>query len=435
MRTAKLVSLGHGTFIGSRLGLLAVSGLLSLKLFAAWDPGEPVTTYWAGPGYPGNCALTETWLAQMKDGGFNTVWATTPEELDIAAKYGMRVIYRPWGSLHGKLSQIDDAEVAKVVGELVDRVKNHPALYVYSLFDEPPAEKFAELAHIKEWIGRRDPNHAVWVNLLPTYANNKQLGVEGEIIRAYWEHVRLFGEVFRPEFITYDHYQLQNGGDSPNYLLNLGIIRQSASAQGVPFWNGVQACTWRPGAAASPSAPRIPGPDEMRYLVYTTAAYGARGIYYYVYCRQGHSGSIVSLEGEPDAKFEVLKTLNREFVAIAKELAPMRFVGAYLQGAHAPGSTPWCEQALLKITPEAPITELQPGKELTDTVMVSRFEKSGASTHLMVVNMDYRNERSLKVTSPTETERFNPLTREWTPVGKTFNLELNRGTGVLLRLK
>ena len=419
-----------------RLGYGLAGGLLALTLHAAWDPGEPVTTYWAGPGFPGSPALSETWLAQLKEGGFNTVWGTKPEDLDLAAKYGMRVIYRPWGGLGMDMgvADVDSPEVAKAMGEAVDRVKNHPALYVYSLFDEPPAGKFAALAHTKEWLARRDPNHAVWVNLLPTYANNEQLGVEGEIIRAYWEHVRLFGEVFQPAFITYDHYQLQNGGDSPNYLLNLGIIRQSASAQGVPFWNGVQACTWVPGSAASPSAPRIPGPDEMRYLVYTTAAYGARGIYYYVYCHPGHEGSIASLDGKPDVKFGTIKTLNRAFVAIAKELTPFRFKGAYLQGAHAPGATPWCEQALLTITPETPARGLKPGEELTDTVLVSRFEKSGAAPRLMVVNMDYRKTRTIQVEAPAAAERFDALKGTWTPVGKRFELTLEGGTGALLRL-
>ncbi|MBO7655460.1 MAG: hypothetical protein J6U40_11120, partial [Kiritimatiellae bacterium] len=290
------------------------------------------------------------------------------------------------------------------------------------------------LARAKEWIGRRDPRHAVWVNLLPTYANNRQLGVEGEIIRAYWEHVRLFCEIFRPALITYDHYQFQNRGDTPNYLLNLGIIRQNAAAHGVPFWNGVQACTWVPGEAASPASPRIPGPDELRYLVYTTAAYGAQGIYYYVYCRGGHRGSIVSLEGEPDAKFEELKTLNRAFIAIARELRPLRFCGAYLQGVHAPGTTPWCGQALVTITPETPASELEPGKELTDTVLVSRFERAGAPTHLLVVNMEYRKERTIQVTVPGRAERFDPLKGTWSPAGERVELALPRGGGVLLRL-
>ncbi|MBR4170444.1 MAG: hypothetical protein IKR48_02195 [Kiritimatiellae bacterium] len=424
----------------SRIGLVYrrasfafLVGLLVPSVQATWTPGEPVTTYWAGPGYPGNDPLSDKWLAQLKEGGFNTVWATSVEELDLAAKYGMRVIFRI-PDISDKILDLPEAEES-ATAKLIARIKNHPALYIYSIHDEPPVSLFAPLARKKTWIGRHDPNHAVWVNLLPTYANNKQLGVEGEIIRAYWEHVRLFGEIFRPEFITYDHYQFTRNGDNPNYLLNLGIIRQSAAAQNVPFWNGVQACTWVPGSAASPSSPRIPGSDEMRFLVYTTAAYGAQGIYYYVYCRQGHEGSIVALDGTPDEKFHVSKDLNREFISLAKELATLRFTGAYLQGVHAPGSTPWCEQALLKITPETPASELQPKKELTDTTLVSRFEAPGKPTHLMVVNLDYRKDRNIRITAPSKVSKFDALKRTWTSIeSNSFDLMLLRGSGVLLRL-
>ena len=415
--------------------LTAMAAGSTLTVCADWNPGEPVTTYWAGPGFPLAERLSDRWLAQLKEGGFNTVWAMTPAELDLAAKYGMRAIYKPKELCDRKISlNIDDPAAASAMEAMVKRVKNHPALYVYELYDEPAAGMFASLARTKEWFARHDPDHAVWVNLLPTYANNKQLGVEGEIIRAYWEHVRLFGEIYRPSFLTYDHYQFQNGGDTSNYLLNLGIIRQSASALNVPFFNGVQACTWTPGQAASPRSPRIPGPDEMRYLVYTTAAYGAHGIYYYVYCYRGHEGSIVSTNGTPSAKYKVLKTLNREFIAISKELSPLKFTGAYLQGLHAPGTTPYCEQALLKIEPETPVAELKPGQELTDTTLVTRFDAPGRPTHLMVVNLDYRRDRKIHVTAPAPTERFNAQARTWSPAGSSFDIDLARGSGVLLRL-
>lgn len=417
------------------LGVAILGVCAAGTVCAAWNPGEPVTTYWAGPGFPGNERLSDRWLAQLKEGGFNTVWAMTPEELDLAAKYGMRAIYKPKELRDRKIFlNIDDPAAEAAMEAMVNRVKDHPALYVYELYDEPAAGLFASLAHTKEWLARHDPKHAAWVNLLPTYANNKQLGVNGEIIRAYWEHVRLFGEIYRPAFLTYDHYQFQNGGDSSHYFLNLGIIRQNASALGVPFFNGVQACTWRPGEAASPRAPRTPGPDEMRYLVYTTASYGAHGIYYYVYCHRGHEGSIVSTNGTPDVKYEVLKTLNREFIAIAKELSPLKFIGAYHQGLQAPGTTPYCEQALLKLTPETPTAELKPGQELAETTLVTRFDAPGRPTHLMVVNLDYRWDRKVHVTAPASAERFNAQDRSWSSVGSSFDLALTRGSGVLLRL-
>ena len=422
--------------------LVATGCLLAAVVHAGWNPGEPVVTYGQGPGGPANgpggarIALSDTWLVQLKEGGFNTVWANTPEELDLVAKYGLRAIYFLDPDTMKCRNNVDDPTSAAQLGERIDRVKNHPALYAYALYDEPPAGDFARLAHMKEWVKRRDPNHASWLNLLPCYARQKQLGVEeNDKIRAYWEHVRLFGEIFRPEFLSYDHYQFKTNGDAPHYFLNLGIIRQSASAQKIPFWNGLQACTWVPGEAASPTSPRIPGPDELRYLVYSSAAYGAQGIYYYVYCAYGHRGAIVSVDGKPDAKYEALKTINRAFVAIASVLSPLDFKGAYFQGRHAPGTTPYCEQALLKITPETPCSELETLKELTDTTLVTRFDTPGKPTHLMVVNCDYRKDRLLHVEAPSNAEKFDPLSGTWSPVDRAFDLSLVRGGGVLLRLQ
>ena len=172
----------------------------------------------------------------------------------------------------------------------------------------------------------------------------------------------------------------------------------------------------------------------MRYLVYTTVAYGAHGIYYYVYSRKGHDGAIVALDGTPDAKYEALKTLNREFVAISRILHPLNFTGAYFQGLHAPGTTPYCEQALLKIAPETPYAELQSLQELAGTTLVTRFDTPGKPTHLMVVNCDYRQDRTLHIKAPSAAERFNALTGTWSSVGTEFDLSLIRGGGALLRL-
>ncbi len=433
-----------------RVTMMAAATLAAGIVFAeggAWNPGEPVVTYWFGPGCPGKAEkttpLTDTWAKQLKEGGFNTVWASSPEELDIAAKYGFRVIYSVDPKTEWAKVDLDDPAQKAALTERINRVKNHPALYIYEHYDEASTLLFPDLARVKEFINTLDPDHACWHNLLPTYANNKQLGVggeeklqgvEGDIIRCYWEHVRLFCDIYQPELITYDHYQLKTAGESPNYFLNLGIVRQNAAAWGVPFWNGLQACTWTPGSLASPKSPRIPGIDEMRYLAHTTAAYGAHGLYWYVYCRTGHKGTIAELDGTTGEKYEGLKTIHREFVAFAKALKGLSFRGAFTQGIHAPGTTPYGAQALLKISPAAPQTEIEPLQRLSDTMLVTRFEACGKPTHLMVVNCDYVKDRTLHFTAPSAAERFDPLSNTWSPVGKEFDLAFVRGGGILLRL-
>ena len=424
---------------------------ISLSAIASWEHGGPVTTYWFGPGCPGtnSVAMTEAWAAQLKEGGFNTVWASRPEDLDIAAKYGLRAIYCIDPGTEWAKIDLDDPAQKDALAERINRVKNHPALYIYEHYDEASAQQFPELARVREFVNRLDPKHAMWHNLLPTYASHRQLGVGGKTgeeplmgfpgdkIASYWEHLRLFCDVYQPEFITYDHYQFKVNGDSRKYFLNLGLVRQAAAARRVPFWNGLQACTWVPCGLASPKAPRIPNTDEMRYLAHTTAAYGANGLYWYVYCRPRHDGSIAALDGTVGEKYEGVKKINREFIAFSKVLGGLDFKGAFMQGVHATGTTPYGAQALLKITPETPYSEIRELQRLEDTTLVTRFEDRRCAdaprTYLMVVNCDYRKDRTLHVEAPFAAELFNPATEAWTPVGASFDLALVRGGGAILR--
>ena len=119
--------------------MAAISGAVALAFSAgaAWEPGEPVTTYWFGPGCPGTnkyaLAMTDAWAKQLKEGGFNTVWASTPEELDIAAKYGLRAIYSVDPRTEWARIKLDDPEQKAKLAERINRVKNHPALYIYEV--------------------------------------------------------------------------------------------------------------------------------------------------------------------------------------------------------------------------------------------------------------------------------------------------------------
>lgn len=414
-----------------KIKVLVGVGLTALSSFA-WEMGDPIVTYWAGPGYNGsNMPISDESLKLLKEAGFNLVWASSKEDLDLIAKWGLRGICG-LGIGRGKNIDRNNCEGFK---RRIESLKDHPALYFYHQCDEPPVSWFEGLAADSRIVRLVDPQHPTWVNLLPTYANNRQLGLEGEIISAYREHVRLFLETYDPAFVSYDHYQLNNGWDTSNYFLNLSIIQQACAARGVPFMNGVQACAWWPPKSfASPQAPRIPNPDEMRYLVYTTLAYGAQGIYYYVYSHPGHWGSIVSQDGVPDAKYYELKKLNPIFVATAKQLRGYRLTGAYFKGFCPRGGTPYGPRALLTFADGEASEPLPEKKELTDSVLVSRFDAFDRPTRLMVVNLDYRKERTLEVSALAAVSRFDPATGSWLPLGEKFTLNLAKGEGMLLQV-
>ena len=155
------------------------------------------------------------------------------------------------------------------------------------------ALSFPDIGRLVARIRERDPKHFAWINLFPTYANNDQLGNKGDTITAYTAHLRQFIEIVKPSLISYDNYQFYANSDGDQYFLNLAMIREESLKAGVPFLNIIQACSWSPDV-------RVPNPDELRFLTYTSLAYGAQGIAHYVYnYPHGHTGMIVGNDGKP----------------------------------------------------------------------------------------------------------------------------------------
>ena len=379
----------------------------------SWQVGTPIATYWAGP------SLTDTVAQQMVEGGFNLVWCGSEKELDVAGHYGLRGLFT-----NGLLvpASLDDPKRREQLDALIARVSKHPAFYAYHLIDEPNASQFPLLGKLVAYLRRRDPLHLAYINLFPTYANNKQLGTKGDVVTAYKEHLRLYIEQVKPSLISYDHYQFRLKGDGNQYFLNLAMIRRAALEAGVPFLNIVQACTW------APKAMRVPNPDELRYLVYSTLAYGAQGISYYVYAHVNHIGSLVSLDGTPGPLYHAVKYYNREFIAIARELQPLRSLGVYHTSMREPGCEPLPKDALFYLDSLQPPT-------LPRGFLLSFFGAKEKPTHAVVVNLDYTTKVNTSLVSPSELELFNATTAQWTNAKKAaIELILPPGGGKLVRI-
>jgi hypothetical protein len=380
---------------------------------STWKIGTPIVNYWAGP------AMTDATAQQMADGGWNLVWCANVQELDTAQRHELRGLLTDGLLTPGAL---DDPERRAKLDALIARVSKHPAMYAYHLIDEPNASQFPALGRLVAYLREHDPAHLAYINLFPTYANNEQLGTKGDVVTAYKEHLRLYVEQVKPALISYDHYQFALKGDNDQYFLNLALVRRAAQEAGVPFLNIVQACTW------APQVMRIPNADELRYLVFTTLAYGAQAISYYVYAHPGHEGSIANLDGTPGPLYHALKTYNREFVAIAKELQPLRSLAVQHTTMHEPGCEPLPADAPFRI--DQTKSSSQPRGFL-----LGSFGAKDKPSHVMVVNLDYTTAVNATLTGPGELETFDPATHQWTPAKKSeAELNLPPGGGRLVRV-
>lgn len=399
---------------------------------AKWKIGTPIVTYWAGPGGGDFMTLDDRSAAQLTAGGWNLAWASTMEDLDICRRHGLRAM------LMVRTPNVDDPRQAKKLDALIAEVKDHPALYAYYIVDEPGAGAFPGLGKLVAFIRQRDPAHLSFINLFPTYANAAQLGVSddaaerakvgyptnfagigtdnGTVLR-YREHLRQFIDTVKPDLISYDHYHFLRNGDGEQYFLNIALIRQAAMEAGKPFMNIIQTCD-------SPSEGwRGPGEHELRWLTYTSLAYGAQAIAHFRYD--------IGLWKDPKDPttplplYWSLSQTNREFTAIATELQPLKSLGVY----HC-GELPIGGEALPAGSRFAPSPRSQ-------EALLGLFGKSaGSPTHAVLVNLDYRNAASTELVGPGRMEVFHPLTKSWADGGEKarLRLDLPPGGGVLVRL-
>jgi len=397
----------------------------------AWEIGTPIVTYFAGP------PITDATARQMADAGFNLVWSKE-NELDIVHKYGMRAM------IHDQLLTVQALETPENTDRLnafIDRVKNHPAMYAYYITDEPNASQFPALGKLVEHIRKRDPAHLAYINLFPTYANNAQLGNQGDTTAAYQEHLRQYLATVKPALLSYDHYHFNaDGTDGGQYFLNMEMIRRAALAADIPWLNIIQGCTWT-------TSMRAPNADELRWLHYTSLAYGARAISYFVYWYEGFYnelteggmppekvGMLYRPDGSQTLQYLAAKELNLQFTAVAAELRALRSLGAYHLGKVPLGAQP--------LPIDAPFTLDFAGSETpmpAAGMLLGYFGPRGGltrPTHVLVVNLDYKNTVSTTIAGPKELETFDPKTGNWTRAGGSrVMLALPPGGGKLVRAR
>jgi hypothetical protein len=211
-------------------------------------------------------------LETIRECGFNLAGFVAPEHLDIVAAAGLKCIVSE-GSTH-----VGDAaaafgmdEIQRRVNALVERVKGHEAIFGYYLRDEPGAAAFPGLGRWVAAFRKVDPAALAYINLFPNYASPKQMDAP-----AYKEYVQSYVETVKPDFLSYDHYALMDDGSlRQGYFQNLEAVRNVALKYGLPFWNIVLS-----NAHFNFAEPTSAG---FRFQLYTTLAYGARGISFFTY--------------------------------------------------------------------------------------------------------------------------------------------------------
>lgn len=405
-----------------------------------WTQKQFIVTFWCPP------PATNEALARVAAEGFNLTW-TPPEGLDVAARHHLRAM------LQSPLLQpevLDDSAKRAQLDALIERVKNHPAFEAYFIMDEPGAGAFPGLGKLVAYLRERDPAHFAYINLFPTYANEQQLGVsadaaerarvgyptnfagvgtDDQTVLRYREYLKRFVEVVKPELISYDHYHFLKPDtdgkpvDGKQYFLNLALIRMAALEANKPFLNIIQADTIE-------KSWRLPNAQELRFLVFTTMAYGGRGISYFTYWGPVSYNGLYQ-DGKPGPLLAPVVALNQEISGFGPTLMQLDSMAVY----HT-APLPYGAEA---IPASAPVQITNSGEFVLGLFGTA---KAGRPTAFMIVNRDYNHESEamVKIALPgRHLQELDRKTGKWS-VGRTLNrsrtvnITLGPGDGQLFRV-
>lgn len=198
-----------------------------------------------------------------------------------------------------------------------------PAVWGYGLRDEPSAADFAELRKQVDAIRTHRPRRLAYINLYPNYAGPRQLGVD-----TYEEHVSRFVSEVGVDVLSMDHYPIfkpdRDGRDL--YCENLETMRRHSLAAGIPFWNFFNIMPY--GAHTDPTE------DQVRWQVFTSLAYGAKGVMYFCYFTpRGHEfpkgGAIIAADGRRTRHWYQARRINEQVRNLGPTLMKLTSIGVY----------------------------------------------------------------------------------------------------------
>ncbi|MEO6036102.1 MAG: hypothetical protein ABIQ35_12675 [Verrucomicrobiota bacterium] len=399
-----------------------------------WKQKEFFITFWSPP------PATDEALSTVAAEGFNFTW-TPAEGLDVAARHGLRAML---------MSELLKPETLENEGQrakldaLIQQVKTHHALEAYYITDEPGAGAFPGLGKLVAYLRERDPRHFAYINLFPTYANEEQLGVSADsterakvgypqnfsgvgaddkTVLRYREHLKKFVEIVQPDLLSYDHYHFLKTGDGlstdgSQYFLNLALIRLAALEAKIPFVNVIQANTIEPSW-------RLPNASEMRWLAFTTMAYGGRGINYFTYWGpKSYNGLYQDGKASPLAKD--VGILNKDVAKFGAALMKLESVAAYQTAPLPLGAE--------AIRTDSPVQIMSAGE-----FVVGLFKKAAKTNAFLIVNRNYRQdaEASLKISMRgrewAELDRKTGKWSKFTALGRdgVVKVKLSPGDGRL----
>lgn len=260
-------------------------------------------------------------LKKMRECGITVAGFAPPATLKLCRKAGLMAIVSDARVSGYDWANVNEQIARSNITSLVRQVGKDPCVFGYYLRDEPGADMFPGLAKVASILREQAPSKWAYINLFPNYAEAWQLNMQ-----SYPAYLQKFVDTCHPLILSYDHYAFNEGGSmGGKYFRNLEEMRAAAVSNSLPFWNIVQAM----GLLTF----RVPNDADLRFQIYTSLAYGARGIAYFQYKASPPAGNFhmspIDQFGNPTPTWYFMQNVNLQIAALAPTLLQLHSDDVY----------------------------------------------------------------------------------------------------------
>lgn len=354
-------------------------------------------------------------LDEMRACGLTMAGFMPPAGLDACRRCGLKAIVQDPRTHEHDWKTLDEKTARRDAQSLVREVGGHPSVFGYYLRDEPSADLFPGLAAMSSALRELAPDHWAYVNLFPNYASSEQLGAP-----TYEEYLERFIAVCRPKILSYDNYFLML--DEPRkqafYWRNLRQMRAASRRHDIPFWNIVLSVAHFHYRQATDA--------DLRLQMYSTLAYGGRGLSYYTYCarlRGNYRLAPLDPFGHKTRTWDALRSVNLQLRALAPTMLRLSSTDVYHLGAVPEGCQGPSAAAIVSSQNDA-------------SLLIGEFRHADGSAYAMAVNTDLHRSTPLELKfrdNPSDVQILSSYNGQPNPF-RGEQKWLAPGQGMLLRL-
>ncbi len=296
-------------------------------------------------------------------------------QLDLAAEVGVKLVV--------SVEQYSSDMIRYVVND----IKDHPALWGYTVGDEPHADLFEYLGERMAIVHETDPAHPCHLNLNGTGGT---FGPGGSYhTDTYDEYLERFVNEVHPDFLSFDVYPcITDYVIQKDWYSSLEQIAAKAKKYNMDFWTYTSVCVFTDGNGTQ-AAPSV---ATIRLQDYTSLAYGSRALEYFTWAGDDGNMAVCNLAGDistTNPTFDCLKTVNEEVQNRA-----FVFDGCNVNWAGLYGAVPDGCQAV----DESKIPEEIIDITTADSFMMSSIDNDGGmSGYFCIVSRTHLKESNIRL--------------------------------------